>query len=280
MRWQVKRTPHKRRAPDSDADDEETIEDDDEEEEGDVGETKAVGEKAAGEAADNRAETPGYTPTPSPEPVETGVESNCSPLRQKDVEGAKALVAIAAAKVAKGGSIKKTSGKGLVDVSRVFSDDESSDETPTLPACRSLGLSTAPGVKVDAGRAGGSVAGASASTDQVAKTAARVFGSPVRQPVVSPLAPGKEKKTVVETSVSDYSLAVPHFAPGDFETRAELIPFVEGVSKLVSPAGSSSLFTEQNEFDEGCSAVKSLAVRVRSLIVVFYFDRHLSTPCL
>lgn len=114
MRWQVKRTPHKRRAPDSDADDEETIEDDDEEEEGDVGETEAVGEKAAGEAADTRAETPGYTPTPSPEPVETRVESNCSPLRQKDVEGAKALVAIAAAKVAKGGSIKDP--KGLADV--------------------------------------------------------------------------------------------------------------------------------------------------------------------
>jgi hypothetical protein len=117
--------------------------------------------------------------------------------------------------------------------------------------------------------AGGSVAGTSASTDQVAKTAARVFGSPVRRPVVSPLTLGKGKKTALETSVSDYSLAAPHFAHGDFETRAEHIPFVEGVSKLVSPAGSSSLFTEQNEFDEGCSAVKSLAVRVRSLNVVF-----------
>lgn len=62
------------------------------------------------------------------------------------------MVAIAAAKVAKGGSIKKTSRKRLVDVGRVFSDDKSSNETPTSPAGRSLGLSTAPGVKVDTGQ--------------------------------------------------------------------------------------------------------------------------------
>jgi hypothetical protein len=37
---------------------------------------------------------------------------------------------------------------------------------------------------------------------------------------------------------------------------------VEGVSNLVLPAGTPSLFTELNEFDEGCSAIKSLAVRV------------------
>jgi hypothetical protein len=99
---------------------------------------------------------------------------------------------------------------------------------------------------------------------------ARVFGSPIRQPVVSPLALGKGKKMVAETSVSDYSLVAPHFAPSDFETRAELIPFVEGVSNLVSPASSSSLFTELNEFDEGCSAIKSLAVRV--LLSSFVFE--------
>jgi hypothetical protein len=58
------------------------------------------------------------------------------------------------------------------------------------------------------------------------------------------------------------SLATPHFALGDFETRAELIPFVEGMSNLVSPAGNPSFFTELNEFDEGCSAIKGLAVRV------------------
>lgn len=198
------------------------------------------------------------------------------------MEGAKALVAIAAAKVAKGGPVKKTSKKkGLIDVARVFSDDESSDETPTSHASRSLGLSTAPGAAVDVDGAGGSVAGTSASADQVVKTAARVFGSPVRQPVVSLLALGKGKKTAAETSVSDYSLATPHFAPSDFETRAELIPFVEGVSNLVSPAGSSSLFTELNEFNDGCSAIKSLAVRVCSLIVVaFFFNHHFSTTCL
>ncbi|BAT04354.1 Os08g0217050, partial [Oryza sativa Japonica Group] len=48
--------------------------------------------------------------------------------------------------------------------------------------------------------------------------------------------------------------------PGVTETRADLIPFVEGESNLVSPASSPSLFTELNEFDEGCSAIKSLAV--------------------
>jgi hypothetical protein len=66
----------------------------------------------------------------------------------------------------------------------------------------------------------------------------------------------------------------PHFAPGDFETRADLIPFVEGVSNLVLPAGTPSLFTELNEFDEGCSAIKSLAVRVCffSLLRSFFFS--------
>lgn len=128
MRGQVKSAPRKRRAPastDSDADDEDTVEDNDDGEEGeDVGETEVAAEKAAEEAVDNRAGTPGYTPTSSPEHVKTGVESNCSPLRRKDVEGAKALVAIASAKVAKGGPVKKTSKKiGLVKVGHAFSDD-------------------------------------------------------------------------------------------------------------------------------------------------------------
>jgi hypothetical protein len=99
---------------------------------------------------------------------------------------------------------------------------------------------------------------------------ARVFCSPVRKTVVSPLVIEKGKKTVVETSTSEYSLAAPHFSPADFETRADLIPFIERVSDLVSPAGSPSLFTELNKFDEGCSAVKSLAVRV-CCSLFFYF---------
>nr|ABA96163.1 hypothetical protein LOC_Os12g11490 [Oryza sativa Japonica Group] len=155
MRGEVKSAPRKRRAlasTDSDADDKDIVEDNDDGVEGeDVGETEVAAEKAAEEAADNRAGMPGYTPTPSPEHVETGVESNCSPLRRKDMERAKALVAIASAKVAKRGPVKKTSKR--------------------------IGL-------------------------------------------------------------------------------------VEGVSALVSPAGSSSLFTELNEFDEGCSAIKSLVVRI------------------
>ena len=71
--------------------------------------------------------------------------------------------------------------KGLVDVARVFSDDESLDKTLTSPAGRSLSLSTAPVVIVDAGGAGCSAAaGTLASTDRVVKAAARVFGSPMR----------------------------------------------------------------------------------------------------
>ena len=110
---------------------------------------------------------------------------------------------------------------------------------------------------------GGSVAaGTSAFADRIVKVVARVFGSPVRRTVVSPLVIEKGKKTVIETSASEYSLVAPHFAPADFETGADLIPFVEGVSNLVSLASSPSLFTELNEFDEGYSAVKRLAVRV------------------
>jgi hypothetical protein len=256
--------PRKRRAPaffESDADDEDNIEEHDGEEEG---EAEVAVEKAADEAVENRTETHGYTPTPSLGHNETEVESNISPIHRKDLEGAKALVAISSGKVAKGGPVKKAAKKkGLVDVARVFSDNESSDETLTLPVGRSLNLSTAPVVEVDAGGAGGSAAaGASASADQVVKAAARVFGSPVRQPVVSPLVIPKGKGAAVEISTSEYSLAAPHFAPGDFETRAELIPFIEGVRNLFSPAGNPSLFTELNEFDEGCSAIKSLAVRV------------------
>jgi hypothetical protein len=93
--------------------------------------------------------------------------------------------------------------------------------------------------------------------------AAKVFGSPPRQPISSPLTEAKGKRATGEMSASEYSLAVPRCAPGNFESRADLLPFVEGVSNLILPAGTPSLFTELNEFDEGCSAIKSLAVRVR-----------------
>nr|ABA96916.1 hypothetical protein LOC_Os12g14860 [Oryza sativa Japonica Group] len=239
-----------------------TVNDRDGEEEGeDEGEMEVAAETAADEPADDRTETCGYTPTPSPDHVETGVESNSFPLRRKDLEGAKALVLIAAAKVANGGSVKESSKKkGLVDVACVFSDDESSDETPTSPAGRSLGLSTAPGATTDTGEAGGSAAaGTSASADRVLQATVKLFGSLLRHTPASPPAIQKGKKVAVEASASDYSLAAPRFAPGDFETWADLIPFVEGVSHLVSPAGSPSQFTELNEFDEGYSAIKSLA---------------------
>jgi hypothetical protein len=180
------------------------------------------------------------------------------------LEGAKALVAFSSGKAAKGGLVKKISKKkGLVDIARVFSDDESSDETPTSPAGRSLDLSIAPLAPLGVAGAGGSAAaGASASTERIVSAAARVFGSPVCKPAISPLVKEKGKCAAAEASASEYSLAAPHFAPGDFETRADLIPFVEGVSNLVLPAGTPSLFTEFNEFDEGCSTIKSLAVRV------------------
>nr|XP_015614257.1 uncharacterized protein LOC107279210 isoform X1 [Oryza sativa Japonica Group] len=267
-RGQVKLAPRKRRVPassDSDADDEEDVEERDDEEEGEEDEeAEVVAEKAADGAVENRVDTPGYTPTPSPGHNETGVESNSSPLRRKDLDGAKALIAFSAGRAAKGGPVKKISKKkGLVDVARVFSDDESFEETPTSPTGRSLDLSTAPILSIGAGGAGGSAAaGASASAERIVAAAARIFGSPLRQPVVSPLVKAKGKGSAVETSASEYSLAAPHFAPGDFETRADLIPFVEGVSNLVLPASTLSLFTELNEFDEGCSAIKSLAVRI------------------
>nr|ABF96860.1 hypothetical protein LOC_Os03g32690 [Oryza sativa Japonica Group] len=267
-RGQVKLVPRKRRVPassDSDADDEEDVEERDGEEEGEEEEeTEVVADKAADETVENRVDTPGYTPTPSPGHNETGVESNSSPLRRKDLDGAKALIAFSAGRAAKGGPVKKISKKkGLVDVARVFNDDESSDETPTSPASRSLDLSTVPILFLGAGGAGDSAAaGASASAEWIVTAAARVFGSPLRQPVVSPLVKAKGKGAAVETSASEYSLVAPHFAPGDFETRAELILFVEGVSNLVLPASTPSLFTELNEFDEGCSAIRSLAVRI------------------
>ncbi|XP_066165839.1 uncharacterized protein [Oryza sativa Japonica Group] len=268
MRGQVKLAPRKRMVPASsysDADDEDDAEEHDgEEEREEEEEVEAVAEKAANEAIKDRVDTPGYTPTPSPGHKETGVESNSSPLRRKDLEGAKALVAFSSGKAVKGGRVKKISKKkGLVDIARVFSDDESSDETSTLPAGHSLDLSTAPLLPLGVAGAGGSAAaGASASAKRIVTAAARVFGSPLREPAVSPLVKTKGKGVAAEASASEYSLAAPHFAPGDFETRADLIPFVEGVSNLVLPAGTSSLFTELNEFDEGCSAIKSLAVQI------------------
>ena len=154
------------------------------------------------------------------------------------MDGAKTLIAFSAGKAAKGGPVKRISKKkGLVDVARVFSDDESSNETPTSPAGRSRDLSTAPILSLGADGAGGSAAArASASAERIVTAVARVFGSPLRQPIVSLLVKAKGKGAAVETSALEYSLAVPHFAPGDFETRADLIPFVEGVSNLVLPA--------------------------------------------
>nr|AAS01917.1 hypothetical protein [Oryza sativa Japonica Group]ABF96958.1 hypothetical protein LOC_Os03g33690 [Oryza sativa Japonica Group] len=263
-----KLAPRKRRVPTSsvsDADDEDDAEERDGEEEGEEEEeVEAVAEKATNEAIDDRVDTPGYTPTPSPGHNETVVKSNSSPLQRKDLEGAKALVAFSSGKAAKVGPVKKISKKkGLVDIAHVFSDDESSDETPTSPDGRSLDLSTAPLLPLGVARVGGSAAaGASASAEWIVTATARVFGSPLREPAVSPLVKTKGKGAAAEASASEYSLAVPHFAPGDFETRADLIPFVEGVSNLVLPAGTPSLFTELNEFDEGCSAIKSLAVRI------------------
>nr|AAT47107.1 hypothetical protein [Oryza sativa Japonica Group] len=264
MRGQVKLAPRKRRVPassDSDADNEDDAEERDGENEG---EEEAVADKAAKEAIEDRVDTPGYTPTPSPGHNETGVESNSSLLRRKDLEGAKALVAFSSGTVAKGGPVKKISKKkGLVNIARIFSDDESSDETPTSPAGRSLDLSTAPLAPLGVAGAGSSTAaGASASAERIVSATARVFGSPVHEPAISPLVKAKGKCAAAEASASEYSLAAPHFAPGDFETRADLIPFVEGVSNLVLPAGTPSLFTELNKFDEGCSTIKSLAVRI------------------
>nr|AAQ56333.1 putative gypsy-type retrotransposon protein [Oryza sativa Japonica Group] len=268
MRGQVKLAPKKRRVPasfDSDADDEDDAKERDGEEEGEEEEeVEAVADKAAGEAVEDRADTPRYTPTPSPGHNENGVESNSSPLRRKDLEGAKALVAFSSGAAAKGGPVKKVAKKkGLVDVARVFSDDESSDGTPTSPTGRSLDLSAAPIPPLGAaGVDGSTAAGASASAERIVMAAAKVFGSPPHQPVASPLMEAKGKKAVAETFASEYSLSVPRFAPGDFETRVDLLPFVEGVSNLVLPASAPSLFTELNEFDEGCSAIKSLAVRI------------------
>jgi hypothetical protein len=183
-RGQVKLAPRKRRVPvssDSDTDDEDDVEDRDGEEEGEEEEeVEVVVEKAADEAVENRVDTPGYTPTPSPGHNETGVESNSSPLRRKELDGAKALIAFSAGKAAKGGPVKNISKKkGLVDVARVFSDDESSDETLTSPAGRSLDLSTAPVLLLGADEAGGSAAaGASASAERVVTAGARGGGEP------------------------------------------------------------------------------------------------------
>ncbi|XP_066166952.1 uncharacterized protein [Oryza sativa Japonica Group] len=238
MRGQVKLAPRKRRVPassDSDADDEDDAEERDGKEEGEEEEeVEAVADKAANEATEDRVDTPGYTPTPSPDHNETGVESNSSPLRRKDLEGAKALVAFSSGKAAKGGLVKKIlKKKGFLDIARVFSDDESSDETPTSPAGRSLDLSAAPLAPLGVAGAGGSAAaGASASAERILSAAARVFGSPVREPAISPLAKAKGKCAAAEAFASEYSLAAPHFAPGDFETRPDLIPFVEGDDEI------------------------------------------------
>jgi hypothetical protein len=143
------------------------------------------------------------------------VELNSSALRRKALEGAKALVAFSSGKAAKGGPVKKISKKkGLVNIARIFSDDESSDETPTSPAGRSLDLSTAPLLPLGVAGAGGSAtAGASASAERIVTAAARVFGSPLHEPAVSPLVKTKGKGAAAEASASEYSLAAPPLRP-------------------------------------------------------------------
>lgn len=100
------------------------------------------------------------------------------------------------------------------------------------------------------------------------QAAAETFAAPVVGAVLSPLS-ARGKGPVAETSASDNSLTTPRFVSTDFETQMELIPFVKGVSHLVSPASGPSPFAKLNEFDEGCTAIKSLLVLVTLMIVSF-----------
>lgn len=59
-------------------------------------------EEAAEEDTEGKNYSPGYTP--SPDHPETSVASSSSPLRQKDLEGAKTLAAIVGATSRKGTS--------------------------------------------------------------------------------------------------------------------------------------------------------------------------------
>nr|AAM01118.1 Hypothetical protein [Oryza sativa Japonica Group] len=106
--------------------------------------------------------------------------------------------------------------------------------------------------------------GATASAEGAVAAACATFNAPLPGPHLSLLAPARGKQAAVETSGSDNSLSAPRFVSSDFETRAELIPIVQGVGHLVSPVGGLVPFTELNEFVEGCTAAKSLLVRALS----------------
>lgn len=82
------------------------------------------------------------------------------------------------------------------------------------------------------------VAGTSASAECVVKAAAAAFAAPLAVHQLSPLNPPRGKQAIIETSGSDNSLSAPRFVPVDFETQADLIPFVKGVGHLVLPTGS------------------------------------------
>lgn len=99
-----KGAPRKRRpvSPvDSDTDDEDKVGD---EEEGE--------EEAVDENMDSKQDSPGYTP--SPDHVETDVASSLSHLRQRELEGAKTLAAIAGVAPSRGKKGTKVFTKGVV----------------------------------------------------------------------------------------------------------------------------------------------------------------------
>lgn len=167
------------------------------------------------------------------------------------------------------------SGKKKINVVRVadgFSDSEtSSQETPTSPAPRSSaqrstlakkGLAPPASSNVDPPTGGNASATATASAERLQEAASETFGTDGVIALLSPLRQREGKAPMVDIPTSDVTLTVPQFISADFETRPEIIPFVEGVSQIVSPLSGPSPFTELNEFSEGCSAVKSLLVRV------------------
>ena len=104
--------------------------------------------------------------------------------------------------------------------------------------------------------------GATASAEGAVAAPCATFNAPLPGPHISLLAPARGKQAAVETSGLDNSLPAPRFVSSDFETRAELIPIVQGVGHLVSPVGGLVPFTELNEFVEGCTAAKSILIRV------------------
>nr|AAX95992.1 retrotransposon protein, putative, unclassified [Oryza sativa Japonica Group] len=107
--------------------------------------------------------------------------------------------------------------------------------------------------------------GASASAEGVVEAAFVAFEPPLPGPRLSPLEPPWGKQAATETLGSDNSLSAPRFVSSNFETRAELVPFVKGVLHLISPVGGLVPFTELNEFDEGCTAAKACSFGSKDL---------------